>query len=154
MTRPHDSAFPYVNQDDPSMPADVEPGLTKREYFAGLALQGLLANSYQNPEGSALTQPASLTPTKELARYAVHAADALIAALDDAESRSAHLTDVEPENREWVEDWINTITRTLRDLGSDLTPEDIRVHVRMRVDQYQDVIAQAVTEALRREAAR
>ena len=34
---------PYQN-DDRSIQHDVYTGLTKREYFAGLALQGMLAN--------------------------------------------------------------------------------------------------------------
>lgn len=41
-TNPNDSASPYVLKytDD-----EHSPGLTKREHFAGLALQGLCANS-------------------------------------------------------------------------------------------------------------
>ena len=46
-------------------------GLTKREYFAALALQGLLAN------------PNNGTPELQVPR-AIKAADALIAALDDS----------------------------------------------------------------------
>jgi hypothetical protein len=36
-TEPNNSAFPYVLEDEPA------PGLTKREYFAAMALQGILA---------------------------------------------------------------------------------------------------------------
>lgn len=41
------------NGDMPAMPTqvnggDIYGGLTKREYFAGLAMQGLLANAYWN----------------------------------------------------------------------------------------------------------
>lgn len=46
--------------DEPAFPTDSEaqigpgsyhfPGMTKREYFAALALQGLLANSKSEPE--------------------------------------------------------------------------------------------------------
>ena len=50
-----------------------EPGLTKREYFAGLAMQGLCANSQENsPAGD----------WKTVARDAALAADALLAELE------------------------------------------------------------------------
>lgn len=41
-TTPHDPAFPFEH------PADfiMVNGLTKREYFAAMAMQGLLANSH------------------------------------------------------------------------------------------------------------
>lgn len=49
-------------------------GLTKREYFAGLAMQGMLANVQ--------TQPLSATTRHEIARLAMDQADALIACLN------------------------------------------------------------------------
>ena len=39
-TKPDDSAVHYLNKD--------QRGLTKREYFAGLAMQGLLVNVGRN----------------------------------------------------------------------------------------------------------
>jgi hypothetical protein len=55
------------------------PGLTKREYFAGLAAQGLLSNGklapcHQGPDGSITDET--------FARIAVMFADALLAELD------------------------------------------------------------------------
>ena len=67
-TNPNDSAHPTLGQN----------GLTKREYFAAAALQGMLANSYSN--GS--TQPLAEYPFKDLGEFAVAAADALIEALN------------------------------------------------------------------------
>ena len=61
-----DTAFPAENQ-------DLTTGLTKREYFAGLALQGILA-AYAGRDK---------LPTSEMAGAgAVGYADALIAALN------------------------------------------------------------------------
>jgi len=53
-------------------------GLTKREYLAGLAMQGMLANSY----GNGSTQPLSEANRHEIAQLAVEQADALIAYLN------------------------------------------------------------------------
>lgn len=64
------------NANTPAFPVEARdwPGISKREYFAAMALQGELAasaNSSQHPEPSAV------------AGYAVACADALIAALED-----------------------------------------------------------------------
>ena len=40
MTNPNDCAYPADNQ------TQTEGGLTKREYFAAIAMQGLLANGF------------------------------------------------------------------------------------------------------------
>lgn len=53
-------------------------GLTKREYFAGLAMQGMLANSFSN----GAIQPLSEATRHEIARLAMDQADALIACLN------------------------------------------------------------------------
>jgi hypothetical protein len=50
----------------------TEYGLTKREYFAAMALQGLLANSFRSPTSY----------IESNAEYAVNYADALIAELN------------------------------------------------------------------------
>lgn len=50
----------------------IEPALTRREVFAAMAMQGMIAN----PATS------STTTNEALASYARHAADALIAELD------------------------------------------------------------------------
>lgn len=58
-------------------------GLTKREYFAALAMQGLLANSYQQDY---LNQsPLSLASNIEIAEMAVKQADKLILFLEAQE---------------------------------------------------------------------
>jgi hypothetical protein len=49
-------------------------GLTKREYFAAMAMQGLLANSYSN----GYSQPYSEASHSQLAELAVGQAEALI----------------------------------------------------------------------------
>jgi hypothetical protein len=69
-TKPNESAFPIV---------DEAAGLTKREYFAGLALQGLLAN------------PAYVDYTT-LETSAVEAAEKLIAALNGCATAPVSVT--------------------------------------------------------------
>lgn len=66
MTRPHESAYPYVDCGGDA----ISLGLTKREYFAAMAFQGLLADS--EVMGEALG----------IACTAVKFADALIDALN------------------------------------------------------------------------
>lgn len=67
-TRKNDSAMPYNHeQDDGSFIG--EPGLTKREFFAVAALQGLLATSVS-------------LGGKNVAELAVNAADLLILELN------------------------------------------------------------------------
>ena len=61
-----DSTYPSTSSDDNS-------GLTKREYFAAIALQGLLSN----PEEYARTN------NQDVARKAVFFADKLIAELNE-----------------------------------------------------------------------
>lgn len=72
------------NADRPAFPADTDRlpsgayGLTKREYFASMVMQGLFASDHIKSEGK---------PTVELvghavAVFAIAAADALLAALD------------------------------------------------------------------------
>lgn len=66
-TRPLDDAFPatiYMGE----IAVDSSDGLTKREFFAALALAGLLASSNDDLE--------------PIARSAVRAADSLIEALN------------------------------------------------------------------------
>lgn len=59
-----------TNKDSPAFPGQTASGLTKREYFAALALQGLAADS-------------NITTTPEyISARAVRFADALIAELN------------------------------------------------------------------------
>lgn len=52
----------------------VDTGITKREYFAALAMQGMLANSRDS---------VLMAHTKQIAKMAVAQADALIEELND-----------------------------------------------------------------------
>lgn len=70
--------MPYTNQDG-TLQHDIFFGLTKREHFAGLAMQGLLAKHY--------IKDSDETPMlKEFAYYSVQFADALLAELDKPQS--------------------------------------------------------------------
>lgn len=61
----------------------INIGLTKREYFAAIAMQGLLANSYQQ---DFLNQsPLSLASNEEIAKMAINQADKLILFLEEEE---------------------------------------------------------------------
>lgn len=51
---------PYVSQDG-SIQHDVFMGLTKREYFAGLAMQGILSNNLLEPNKSTVEYAAKLS---------------------------------------------------------------------------------------------
>lgn len=75
MNELHDYAFP-------SDPAGYQPqrGLTKREYFAGVAMQGLLANQ-------TIAQFAGADLAKAVTNSAVQYADALLAALNNPNER-------------------------------------------------------------------
>lgn len=53
-------------------------GLTKREYFAAMALQGYLANSFNHE----MIQPVSTATHAQIAELSVGAADALIKELN------------------------------------------------------------------------
>jgi len=65
---PKDNAFPIFNREGEVYFS--QSGLTKREYFAALAMQGILANDLGQPSYNAV------------ATMAVLSADALIAALN------------------------------------------------------------------------
>jgi hypothetical protein len=73
MTNGNDSAFPVTDTDyDMGIRrTEIIGGLTKREYFAGLAMQGIMANSDGIP----------FEDKKVIAKIAVAQADALLSAL-------------------------------------------------------------------------
>lgn len=78
MSNGNELAFPLANQFDSDgyLAREMELGLTKREYFAGLAMQGTLA-TYQ------LVIPVR----SDIARIAVQFADALLAELEKAPAK-------------------------------------------------------------------
>jgi hypothetical protein len=71
-----------MSNNDPVYPIPgggaVHIGLTKLEYFAGLAMQGLLANSYSN----GANQPLSEASRHEISELAVDQAKSLIKRLE------------------------------------------------------------------------
>ncbi len=69
MTKPQDSAFPL---DMPDIGISLD-GLTKREYFAAMAMQGLMANSQTAKDGS---------DGNDISSASVLMADALISELN------------------------------------------------------------------------
>lgn len=73
MNNPNDPAFPFPTFQRHD--CDIEcgfHGLTKREYFAAMAMQGLCANSHE---------AIGVAPSDKIAKWSVKQADALIAAL-------------------------------------------------------------------------
>jgi len=62
------------NADMPAMPTDYLSGLTKREHFAAMAMQGILGNAYWNEHGD-------YRPV-DVAKCAAEYADALLAELE------------------------------------------------------------------------
>lgn len=67
-------AFPNIT---PDMPVDGGPGMSLRDWFAGQAMHGIVAGFWANPESLEL-------PDKRLALLAYGAADAMLAAREDA----------------------------------------------------------------------
>ena len=59
---------------------DCTKGLTKRELFAAMAMQGLLSGAYGSISG--LSQQNGMSAVRVAAQCAVEHADALLAALD------------------------------------------------------------------------
>jgi hypothetical protein len=76
--KPEQLAFPYDSFDENTGHKLHQPGLTKREWFAGMAMQGLLSNSYSD----GATQPLSTASKFEIAKFAIDQADALIKELE------------------------------------------------------------------------
>lgn len=73
---PNDPVYPIHNPEGlPYVPYPPTAGLTKREYFAGLAMQGLIANDCGDWEEEE-------NPIEEMAMYSVEYADALLAELN------------------------------------------------------------------------
>ncbi len=64
-----------MNGQSTAFPTDIDDGLTKREWFAGMALQGLIACETVMVSGDAT----------ELAKFAVEHADALLKQLAESD---------------------------------------------------------------------
>ncbi len=64
-----------MNGQSTAFPTDIDDGLTKREWFAGMAMQGLIACEIVMVSGDAT----------ELAKFAVEHADALIKKLAESD---------------------------------------------------------------------
>jgi len=85
-TEPNDAAHPFATEQTlKGFPGTQcgQQGLTKRELFAAMAMQGLLANAAPLADKSGNLKPSSIGDKLNLA---VASADALIAALN-AESK-------------------------------------------------------------------
>ena len=75
MTNGNDLAYPTFD-DKGICPDSYSGGLTKREYFAGMAMQGYCGGEFTGQSGM---------PHKDMAEWSVEMADALIEALNKTE---------------------------------------------------------------------
>lgn len=84
MTKANEPAFPYIHKwTHKTTDGDVElasrsNGLTKREYFAAMAMNGFLANSFND----GMNQPLSTASNLQIAKMSAEQADALILELE------------------------------------------------------------------------
>lgn len=81
MTNPTDSAFPYQFEDAVGVTSS-DQGLTKREYFAAMALQGILASTHWQFDDETNISIHMAPPPKALAALAAECADSLLWALN------------------------------------------------------------------------
>ena len=81
MTNGNESVMP-LNEFAYSM--QFSSGLTKREYFAAMALQGICATFSGSPNAERQAEKVGETLSETMAIYAVDVADALINALNEA----------------------------------------------------------------------
>lgn len=85
-TNPNDPIHPSVDETTTRLIGNNDSvtefmganGLTKREYFAAMAMQGMLSNSYND----GASQPLSTASHDQIAQMAVSIADALIAEMN------------------------------------------------------------------------
>jgi hypothetical protein len=77
MTKANDLAHPiHIQDNERRFSPEVHTGLTKREYFAAMAMQGYLA-SYD---------PKTIAEVNAVAKYSTRYADALIKALNETDA--------------------------------------------------------------------
>jgi hypothetical protein len=83
MTQPNDFAYPSnIIDPDGRFQPEYNTGLTKREYFAALALQGLCLEGAFSKRIDDQCEKAGTTTSQALAVYAVDLADELIKELN------------------------------------------------------------------------
>lgn len=77
----YQSAFPYLEEtyfDEQKVGSQSYEGLTKREYFAAIALQGVLSNTTGIVDSDDLNQLSPIGKLRLISQIAVDAADALM----------------------------------------------------------------------------
>jgi hypothetical protein len=79
MTKANDCAYPADNQ------TQTEGGLTKREYFAAMAMQGLCLNGAYSKQIQDQCEANETTTSIAIAVYAVDLADELIKVLNNTQ---------------------------------------------------------------------
>jgi len=80
MTNGNESAMPLSEF---AYNMQYSSGLTKREYFAAMALQGICSTFSGSPNAERQAEKVGKTLSETMAVYAVDVADALINALND-----------------------------------------------------------------------
>lgn len=94
MSRPSDSAFPVPGMkaeyhDGSTLIYEPEPGLAKRELFAAMAMQGMLANDKHLTRTTKVAERLGLDADESIATQAREIADALLAELAKPQEGSA-----------------------------------------------------------------
>jgi hypothetical protein len=90
MSTPNDTAFPVKRISGGNDGYLYERGLTKREYFAAVSLQGFLSTLVSDSQVKALAEQANnnkISTQVLIAKMSVAAADALIAALEQPQAK-------------------------------------------------------------------
>lgn len=88
MTKPNNpSAFP-IAFDGRFGAYEAAPGMSLRDWFAGQALVGLLANSGNNPVVAGLARERDVTVDEFIAQMAFNAADAMLSEREKSLSHS------------------------------------------------------------------
>ena len=84
MTNGNDLAHPTnIIDTDSRFESEYHTGLSKREYFSVMALQGICATFSGSPNAERQAEKVGKTLSETMAIYAVDVADALINALND-----------------------------------------------------------------------
>lgn len=81
MKNSEEQAFPSVSFNSDGLIVNESNGLTKREYFAGLAMQGILSNISQEPTNKYSVNDGFLN-TELIAKDSIKCADELLKQLE------------------------------------------------------------------------